>query len=115
MKKRDFFNGIDLEVIKTPNDLLWAMIDSGYNFRLYGTKLVYELFVNLLNKNSELYGLTEENIKKLTKEYEIKKNSTNGVFRRAIMVRDENQKKKEIEETKKKYKEIKRRLKDYEK
>lgn len=115
MKQRDFFKGIDLEKVKNPNDLLWAMIDSGYDFRQNGTKFIYELFVTLLSKNAEPYGLTEENIKKLTKEYQIENNKINAIFCYAVKKRDENQKKKEIAETKKKYKEAKRKLKEYEK
>lgn len=115
MKSREFFKGIDIEKIKTPNDLLLAMIDSGYDFKQSGTKYVYDLFVTLLNKGTQPYGLTEENIKNLTKEYTVKDNIMNDIFCMSLERRNANQQQKEAEKVKEKYKEIKRKLKDYDK
>lgn len=87
MRSDKYLSGIDLSKITTREQLQSAMVVSGYNFNLCGTRYIFELFASseIITK---IPGTKSPNVSLLASKYNIKPKSMNRDMRWAYQRRE---------------------------
>lgn len=87
MKSDSYLSGIDLSKISTRQELQDAMVVSGYDFSLCGTRYIFELFASS-KMITKIPGTKPPSMTLLASKYNIKPKSMNRVMRWAYQRRE---------------------------